>query len=40
VHFLDHALLLSSGGSAKAMRTAIDDATLATAQVSGTFTSG
>ncbi len=40
VHYLDHALLLSSGGSAKDMRTAIDDSTLATAQVSGTFTSG
>ncbi len=40
VHFLDHALLLSSGGSAKDMRTAIDGATVATAQVSGTFTSG
>ena len=38
VHYLDTALLLSSGGSADDMRTAIDDATLATAQVTGTFT--
>ena len=37
VHYLDKPLLLSSGGSADDMRTAIDDATLATAQVSGTF---
>ena len=37
VHYLDRALLLSSGGTAVAMRAAIDDATLATAQVSGTF---
>jgi Raf kinase inhibitor-like YbhB/YbcL family protein len=37
VHFLDQPLLLSSGGSADDMRAAIDDATLATAQVSGTF---
>jgi Raf kinase inhibitor-like YbhB/YbcL family protein len=38
VHYLDHALLLPSGGSAKDTRTAIDDATIATAQVTGTFT--
>lgn len=38
VHYLDSALLLSSGGSARDMRVAIDDATIATAQVSGTFT--
>ena len=38
VHYLDIALLLSSGESASDMRVAIDDATLATAQVSGTFT--
>jgi len=38
VHYLDRALLLSSGGAAAAMRSAIDDATLATAQVSGTVT--
>jgi hypothetical protein len=37
VHYLDTALLLSSGASASEMRTAIDDATLATAQVTGTF---
>ena len=37
VHYLDRALLLSSGGTAAAMRTAIDDATIATAQVTGTF---
>jgi Raf kinase inhibitor-like YbhB/YbcL family protein len=37
VHYLDRALLLTSGGTAAAMRDAIDDATLATAQVSGTF---
>ena len=38
VHYLDRALLLSSGGTAVAMRAAIDDATLATAEVTGTFT--
>ena len=38
VHYLDSALLLSSGGSPDDMRLAIDDATLATAQVTGTFT--
>jgi Raf kinase inhibitor-like YbhB/YbcL family protein len=38
VHYLDTALLLSSGGSAADMRAAIDDATLATAQVTGIFT--
>jgi Raf kinase inhibitor-like YbhB/YbcL family protein len=37
VHYLDRALGLSEGGSADDMRTAIDDATIATAQVSGTF---
>lgn len=37
VHYLDTPLLLSSGGSADDMRAAIDDATIATAQVSGTF---
>jgi Raf kinase inhibitor-like YbhB/YbcL family protein len=37
VHYLDKPLALSSGGSADDMRTAIDDATIATAQVSGTF---
>jgi Raf kinase inhibitor-like YbhB/YbcL family protein len=38
VHYLDQALLLSSGGSATDMRNAIDGATIATAQVTGTFT--
>ena len=38
VHYLDRALLLSSGGSAAAMRTAIDDATITTAEVTGVFT--
>ncbi|MEP7046748.1 MAG: YbhB/YbcL family Raf kinase inhibitor-like protein [Ilumatobacteraceae bacterium] len=38
VHYLDQGLLLSSGGSATAMRSAIDAATIATAQVTGTFT--
>ena len=38
VYYLDRALLLSSGGTAVAMRAAIDDATLATAEVTGTFT--
>ena len=37
VHYLDRALLLSSGGAAVDMRAAIDEATLATAQVTGTF---
>jgi Raf kinase inhibitor-like YbhB/YbcL family protein len=37
VHFLNRALLLSSGGPAADMRAAIDEATLATAQVTGTF---
>jgi Raf kinase inhibitor-like YbhB/YbcL family protein len=37
VHYLSRALLLSSGGAAADMRTAIDEATLATAQVTGTF---
>jgi Raf kinase inhibitor-like YbhB/YbcL family protein len=39
VHYLNRALLLSSGGPADDMRAAIDGATLATAQVTGTFTS-
>jgi Raf kinase inhibitor-like YbhB/YbcL family protein len=38
VHFLDRALLLSSGGPADDMRDDIDDATIATAQVTGSFT--
>jgi Raf kinase inhibitor-like YbhB/YbcL family protein len=38
VHYLDQALLMTSGGSASAMRDAIDDATIATAQVTGSFT--
>lgn len=38
VHYLDTALLLASGGTADAMRAAIDAATIATAQVTGTFT--
>jgi len=37
VHYLDRPLLQTSGGSADDMRAAIDDATLATAQVTGTF---
>ena len=37
VHYLDKDLLLASGGSADDMRAAIDDATIATAQVTGTF---
>ena len=37
VHYLDKPLLLTSGGSADDMRAAIDDATIATAQVSGSF---
>ena len=37
VHYLDKDLLLSSGGSADDIRAAIDDATIATAQVTGTF---
>jgi hypothetical protein len=39
VHFLDHALGLTGGGSADDMRAAIDAATLASADVTGTFTS-
>ncbi len=39
VHYLDHALQLTSGGSAADMRTAIDAATITTTQVTGTFTS-
>lgn len=38
VHYLSRALLLSAGGAAADMRTAIDGSTLATAQVTGTFT--
>ena len=38
VHFLDRALQLAAGGAAADMRTAIDAATLATADVTGTFT--
>ncbi len=38
VYYLNRALLLTSGGPAVDMRTAIDAATIATAQVSGTFT--
>jgi Raf kinase inhibitor-like YbhB/YbcL family protein len=37
VHYLDSALGLKAGGPASAMRDAIDAATIATAQVSGTF---
>jgi Raf kinase inhibitor-like YbhB/YbcL family protein len=37
VYYLDSALLLSSGGSTDDMRAAIDDATIATAEVTGTF---
>ena len=37
VHFLDKSLSLTSGGRADDMRAAIDDATIATAQVTGTF---
>ncbi len=38
VHYLDRALLLTGGGPAADMRSAIDESTLATAQVTGTFT--
>jgi Raf kinase inhibitor-like YbhB/YbcL family protein len=38
VHYLDSALQLTAGGPAADMRDAIDAATIATAQVSGTFT--
>lgn len=38
VHYLDKALKLSAGGSSADMRTAIDAATIASAQVTGTFT--
>jgi Raf kinase inhibitor-like YbhB/YbcL family protein len=38
VHYLNHALQLAAGGAAAAMLDAIDAATIATAQVSGTFT--
>jgi Raf kinase inhibitor-like YbhB/YbcL family protein len=37
VHYLRSALNIASGGPAKAMRSAIDDATIATAEVTGTF---
>ncbi len=37
IHYLNRALLLTSGGPAADMRTAIDDATIATVQVTGTF---
>ena len=37
VHYLDRALKVSAGGPAADMRAAIDTATLATAQVTGTF---
>lgn len=39
VHYLNRALQLTSGGSAADMRTAIDAATITTAQVTGTFAS-
>jgi Raf kinase inhibitor-like YbhB/YbcL family protein len=39
VYYLDHPLQLSSGGSTDDMRTAIDDATITTAEVTGTFSS-
>ncbi len=38
VHYLNRALLLASGGAAADARTAIDAATIASAQVTGTFT--
>ncbi len=38
VHYLSRALLLTSGGPAADMRAAIDAATIASAQVTGTFT--
>jgi Raf kinase inhibitor-like YbhB/YbcL family protein len=38
VHYLDSTLQLTAGGPAVDMRDAIDAATIATAQVSGTFT--
>jgi Raf kinase inhibitor-like YbhB/YbcL family protein len=38
VHYLNHALLLASGGAAADARTAIDAATISSAQVTGTFT--
>ncbi|MGZ7023291.1 MAG: YbhB/YbcL family Raf kinase inhibitor-like protein, partial [Ilumatobacteraceae bacterium] len=38
VHYLSRALHLTSGGSAADMRAAIDAATIASAQVTGTFT--
>lgn len=37
VHYLNRALLLTSGGAAADMRAAIDAATMASAQVTGTF---
>src|SRR3954470_6497043 len=39
VYYLDSALQLAAGDPTDAMRTAIDDVTLATAEVSGTFSS-
>jgi Raf kinase inhibitor-like YbhB/YbcL family protein len=38
VHYLSRALLLTSGSAAADMRAAIDAATIASAQVTGTFT--
>jgi Raf kinase inhibitor-like YbhB/YbcL family protein len=38
VHYLDQALTLTSGAVSDDMRFAIDEATIATAQVTGTFT--
>jgi Raf kinase inhibitor-like YbhB/YbcL family protein len=38
VHYLDKALALTSGSAAADMRAAIDGASIATAQVTGTFT--
>jgi len=39
VYYLDYPLLLSSGGTTDAMRSAIAAATIATAEVTGTFSS-
>jgi len=39
VYYLDHPLQLASGDSTDAMRTAIGDATIDTAEVTGTFSS-
>jgi Raf kinase inhibitor-like YbhB/YbcL family protein len=38
VHFLDRAVTVASGGAAGELRAAIDAATMATAEVTGTFT--